>query len=317
MKGMALVFGLLMVVHTGMPEVATAGGSSEALPDIESLWDYQDPGATERAFRDLLPLARATLDTSYYLQLMTQIARTQGLRQQFDAAHATLDTVSIMLSDRFPVAEIRYLLERGRVYNSSGNPEGSQRYFLEAWGMALEHSEEYHEVDALHMMGIVTPPAEQLKWSLRAMRASEQARDARARKWLGPLYNNIGWSYHDLGRYERALEFFEKSLAWRTAEKDEHGTRIARWTIGRVYRSLGRIDEALAIHRALEREISDKGLDQDGYVFEELAECLLLTGAEREARTYAAKAYELLSGDPWLAKNATVRLERLQALGRE
>ena len=183
--------------------------------------------------------------------------------------------------------------------------------------MALEHGEDYYAVDALHMMGIVTPPAEQLKWDLRAMRACEETRDARARKWLGPLYNNIGWTYHDLGQYEKALQLFEKSLAWRTAEKDEYGTRVARWTIGRAYRSLGRIEEALEIHRALEREISAKGLKEDGYVFEELAECLLLKGQEQEARVYAAKAYELLAQDPWLAENEAERLERLQTLGRE
>jgi tetratricopeptide (TPR) repeat protein len=163
----------------------------------------------------------------------------------------------------------------------------------------------------------VTPPAEQLRWSLRAMRKCERTADDRAKKWLGPLYNNIGWTYHDLGQYEKALELFEKSLAWRTAEKDEYGTRIARWTIGRAYRSLGRIEEALKIHLALEREIRDRGLEEDGYVFEELAECFVLKGEERKARIYAAKAYDLLSRDPWLAEHATERLERLREIGKK
>jgi tetratricopeptide (TPR) repeat protein len=222
-----------------------------------------------------------------------------------------------MIGDRFHVARIRYLLERGRVYNSSGDAEGSQRYFLEAWGMAREEMEDYYAVDALHMMGIVTPPAEQLRWNLRAMRACEKTPDQRARKWLGPLYNNIGWTYHDLGRYEKALELFEKSLAWREAEKDEYGTRIARWTVGRVYRSLGRIDEALEIQRELERQIHEEGLEEDGYVFEELAECLLLKGESAAARHYAARAYELLSQDQWLVENEAERLERLSVLGSE
>jgi tetratricopeptide (TPR) repeat protein len=285
------------------------------LPDLDSLWNYQDPAASEATFRELVGSAVASDDSSYYLQLLTQVARAEGLQGRFDDAHATLDTVQSLVTDQVPAAQIRYLLERGRVHNSAGNPQESQRFFLEAWALALEHRHDYFAVDALHMMGIVTPPEEQLKWSLRALRTCERAEDERAKKWLGPLYNNIGWTYHDLGQYEEALSLFEKSQAWRLGQKDERGTRIAKWTIGRVYRSLGRIDEALEIHRELDHEIRDRGLEEDGYVFEELAECLLLKGEEDEARIYAARAYDLLSQDPWLVKNDSDRLERLRLLG--
>jgi tetratricopeptide (TPR) repeat protein len=306
---------VLVGVVTVVPVPVLAEPPRSGLPDLDSLWNYEDPAASESTFRELVGPAAASGDSSYYLQLLTQIARAQGLQGRFNDAHATLDTVQSLVTDHLPVAQTRYLLERGRVYNSSGSPDESQRFFLEAWGFALEHGSDYYVVDALHMMGIVTPPEEQLKWSLRALRTCERAEDEKARKWLGPLYNNIGWTYHDLGQYEEALSLFEKSLAWRLEQKDEYGTRIARWTVGRVYRSLGRIDEALEIHRALEHEIRNRGLEADGYVFEELAECLLLKGEESEARSYAARAYDLLSQDPWLVKNDADRLERLRRLG--
>src|SRR5579883_412461 len=103
------------------------------LPDFDPLWDYEHPAQTEAAFRQLLPQAEASGDASYHLQLLTQIARVQGLQRRFDDAHATLDAVAARLSDDLALARVRYLLERGRVFNSSGQPETSLALFQQAY----------------------------------------------------------------------------------------------------------------------------------------------------------------------------------------
>ena len=90
---------------------------------------------------------------------------------------------------------------------------------------------------------------------------------------------------------------------------------MANWAVARTYRSLDRIDEALALQRELLDEIQRKGLDPSGYVFEELAECLLLQGHGLEAKAYFRKAYEILSKDIWLKANEGDRLKRLKDLG--
>jgi tetratricopeptide (TPR) repeat protein len=138
-----------------------------------------------------------------------------------------------------------------------------------------------------------------------------------ANLWLGSLYNNTGWTYHDFEQYENALEMFEKGLEWRQERDDEAATRIAKWCVGRVYRSLGRTDDAIVIQKELEKEIDEKGLEQDGYVYEELAECYLLKNEMEEARYYFKLAYEYLSKDDWLKANEPNRLERLKKLSEE
>jgi hypothetical protein len=50
------------------------------LPDFDALWDYDDPAASERAFRALLPIAEASGDRNYHVELLTQIAQAEGLR---------------------------------------------------------------------------------------------------------------------------------------------------------------------------------------------------------------------------------------------
>jgi tetratricopeptide (TPR) repeat protein len=287
----------------------------ESLPEFDALWNYNDPQQTEMKFRELLPTAKESGNTSYYAQLLTQIARAQGLQRKFEDAHRTLDTVEALLTDELIVARIRYLLERGRVYNSSNQPDKSKPLFEQAWEVAVKNKEDFYAIDAAHMLGIVEPPEKQLEWAGKAMELAEKSKDQRARNWLGSLYNNTGWTYHDLKQYDKALKLFEKSLRWREEKNDEEGIRIARWTIARTYRSLGRIEKALQIQRELEKEFEQKGIEQGGYVFEELGECLLLLQKEEEARKYFKLAYDLLSKNQWLVANEPERLKRLKELG--
>jgi len=286
----------------------------DILPDFDKLWNYNDPGQTEQEFRKLLSQTEKSGDTSYHARLLTQIARTEGLQGRYEDAHRTLDTVESMLTDDLVVARIRYLLERGRVFNSSGDPEKSRTFFIDAWKKSLAAREDFYAVDAAHMMAIVEPVEQQLLWSGKAMEVAEKTDDERARKWLGPLYNNTGWTYHDMGEYEKALELFKKSLEFRIEKKDEQGRRIAEWTIARVYRSLNRIEEAVSILEKLDREISEQELDPDGYVFEELGECLLLQNENEKAKKYFKLAYDIISKDDWMVKNESERLERLKRL---
>jgi len=290
--------------------------NTQDLPVIDTLWDYDDPRATEVLFRELVPAAERSGNRSYHAELLTQLARTLSLQRKFDDAHRLLDDARQLIAEQpMPIAEIRYLLERGRTFNSSNEKVQAIALFKDAYKKALQSNEEFYAIDAAHMLGVAEKPQEQLYWNIKAMDLAEKSVDAKARKWLGPLYNNIGWTYHDAKDYERALDLFKKSLAWRTEQEDEKGIFIAKWTIGRTYRTLDRIDEALAVQRELLDQIQREGLVPSGFVFEELAECLLIKNSRYEAKEYFRKAYEILSKDIWLKANAVDRLQRLHELG--
>ncbi len=279
--------------------------------DLDELWDFDDPALTERRFRDRLPQVAA--DPPRRLELLTQIARAQGLQRRFDDAHATLDQVQAQLPEATPLVRVRYLLERGRVFNSSKRLEQARPLFAEAWEAAVAAGEAFYAVDAAHMLGIAAPPDEQLAWNLKALALAEQARDERARGWLGSLHNNIGWTYFENGRYDAALDHFKNALARRQAQGQVRETRIARWCVARALRALGQIEEALRQQRALLGEWQQAG-GQDGFVSEEIGECLLALGQAEAARPHFAEAHRLLSQDAWLADSEPKRLARLARL---
>lgn len=158
--------------------------------DFDQLWDYNDPAGSELRFRQLLSPQPAL--TTYDIELLTQIARAQGLQRNFAAAHQTLDEAENLLTDELPGARVRCLLERGRVFNTAGQPGQARPIFLAAWELARTCGADYHAIDAAHMLGIVEAPEQQLAWSLRALELADTTSDQRSKKWLGSLYNNIG-----------------------------------------------------------------------------------------------------------------------------
>ena len=79
-------------------------------------------------------------------------------------------------------------------------------------------------------------------------------------------------------------------------------------------RSLKRLQEALSRQMALEEEFESAG-ERDGYVFEEIGECLLSLERSGEAQPYFLKAYEVLAQDPWLPEQEPERLARMKKLG--
>jgi tetratricopeptide (TPR) repeat protein len=260
------------------------------LHDFDALWNYDDPTATEQQFRALLPRAEQGDDRSYHAQLLTQIARAQGLQHKFADAHATLDAAQALLAPELSVAGIRYLLERGRVFNSSQQVEQAQPLFQQAWEQAQVAQQDFYAIDAAHMLAIIAAPEQQLAWNLHALALAAQSQQPRARTWMGSLYNNIGWAHHEAGRYEQALDFFQQALREREAAGHADQIRIARWCIARAQRSLGQFEAALATQRELLAELELAG-EKDGYVFEELAENLLALNQPTAAQTYFALAH--------------------------
>ncbi|GAB4580302.1 MAG: tetratricopeptide repeat protein [Anaerolineales bacterium] len=285
----------------------------DTLLDFDQWWNYNDPAGTEQRFRELLPQAETGDDRSYHAQLLTQIARTLGLQRRFDEAHQVLDTVEPLLTNALETARIRYLLERGRVFNSSKHPEQARPLFLEAWGRAKAAHEDVYAVDAAHMLGIVEKGQASLDWNMQAIAYAEHSESPRARAWLGALYNNTGWTYHDMGELEKALDLFERGVVFRQEKGEPTTLRIARWCVARCLRSLGRNAEALDIQLALLKENEETG-QPDAYTHEELGELYWLAGVEEKARPHFAAAYAQLSQDPWLIENEPDRIARLKEL---
>jgi tetratricopeptide (TPR) repeat protein len=276
------------------------------MEDFDKLWNYQQPSETERKFRELLPGAKSASNASYLAQLLTQIARAQGLQNHFEEAHQTLDEVERMLNDDLKLARVRCLLERGRVFNTSGKPAIALPLFMQAHELAAKEKFSRYAIDAVHMVAIVEPdPAKQVEWNLKGI--AQAGADPSQRGWLWSLYNNIAESYALLGNYSSALKYTRKLLDFQNerGEPDIYTLKDeARFT-----RLTGHPDESLNLIQPLVKRKPD-----DGWLEEELAESLHALGRTDEARPHFARAYEVLRNDPWCINHEQKKLQRLKEM---
>ena len=279
--------------------------------DIDALWDYDDPAASEQRFRAALVDA----DASQQLELQTQIARTLSLRGRFDEAHQVLDAIDIGAASVTPALQVRHALERGRTLNSAGQRERARPLFEQAFVLARTAQLDALAVDAAHMVAITyggSPVA--LDWNRQGLALARASADPGAKRLVLALLNNSAWDLHDMGRYEEALVFFEQALAESKLRGKPQQVLIAEWSVARCLRSLRRYDEALARQQALLAAHRQAG-SQDGFVHEEVAENLLALGRVGEAKAQFAAAAALLAQDPQFVQGEADRLARLQALG--
>lgn len=281
--------------------------------DFLALVDMSDPRLSE--FRLRSALEDTTLTREDVLEITTVLTRMVGLQQKFSDGHKLLDEIQPEVITASPRVRIRFFLERGRLFNSAGDKQSATQQFAAAISSAEGTGEDFLHVDALHMMGIATTGSESERWNRAALAAIDASGDMRTKGWLGPILNNLGWTYFDAGRYDEALAMFERDIAWREKNGRTEEARIARYSKGRTLRAKGQLDEADRIQRSIVEEMRQEGLYPDGYVYEELAEIALQRGDTTAARPLFKRAYELLNEDVWLRTNEAKRLERLKALG--
>lgn len=69
---------------------------SDDRPDLTDLWDFDDPVMTEERFRALL---EDDLGPAHRVEVLTQVARTDGLQRRFGDADSMLDEAALLEVD--------------------------------------------------------------------------------------------------------------------------------------------------------------------------------------------------------------------------
>jgi tetratricopeptide (TPR) repeat protein len=185
---------------------------------LRPLWDFGDLDATEARLR--AALVQETSDVGR-AEVLTQLARVEGLRDRFDEGDALVEEASA-LGGSSTLVRARVELERGRLRNSSGDAARALPLFMGSFETALAIPHEFIAVDAAHMAAIAAPDLDsKLDWANRGIEMAMASDDPDVQGWLGSLFNNVGWDYFDAGDYETALSWFERALSEREKRPDQ------------------------------------------------------------------------------------------------
>lgn len=269
-----------------------AASTASAAVDLDTLWNFADPAASEARFREAL--AGSNGDDA--LVLRTQIARTFSLRSRFDESHRELDAIEPALAAAGVEPRVRAWLERGRTFRSAGKPAEGKPLFMRAYVTADAAKLERLAADALHMIALAEPQLDdRIAWNRRTIDYARRAGDPRAQGWQAAALNNIGSDLREAGRLAESLAAFREALAAYERIGRADRVRFARWQVANVLRLAGQADEALAIQLALERDAAAAGAP-DPYVYDELALLHAARGQAEPAAKAKTRAEELRHG---------------------
>ncbi|GAA1950155.1 hypothetical protein [Agromyces allii] len=229
------------------PEPARLEPVDQAL--IDRLWDFADASASAERFRAAsedpaaTPLARAVM--------ATQLARALGLQGEIEEASAVLELVPAGFEGDAP-AEVRarVALERGRLLAADQRPAEAVPELTLAARAAAQAASVFLVLDALHMLALNDAGHEE-EWAAEGLDLLEGRRDARTLRWGIALHHNLGWFKLDAGRAPGALAEFERAVEFADRYGSPEQQQVARWSVGRCLRTLGRTDEALELQRSL------------------------------------------------------------------
>jgi tetratricopeptide (TPR) repeat protein len=277
--------------------------------ELRPLWDFGDLDASEARFGERLD---AEQDEGMRAELLTQLARVDGLRGEFESGEERLREAE-SLAGPSTRAGIRIDLERGRLRNSSGDREAALPLFVRATERAEEQGELFIAADAAHMAAIAAPTRdERLAWTERGIALAESGDGGRY--WVGPLLNNLGWDQYEAGEHEAALASFEQALDHRLGDpENREAIAFGRYAVAKAQQALGHHAKAAEQLELAVTWTEEEG-SPDGWYHEALAQSAAALGRDDEARRNAELALELLpDADPSFADDAA-RVGRLRAL---
>jgi len=237
---------------------------------IDRLWDFSDPKASEERFREA---ADDDEHPAHVRAVMaTQLARALGIQaraaEAFEVLDALLADAEVAGGPEREAAEVRarVSIERGRILAADAERRAEAIPVLtRAVREAALAGSPFLVLDALHMLALNDAGHEE-EWAAEGFDVLAGSRDPRVLRWGVALHNNLGWTKHDAGHAESALAEFQQAVE----AADRYGTaeqqHVARWSVARCLRTLGRTDEALDLQRELARARPD-----DPFVQEELA----------------------------------------------
>lgn len=211
---------------------------------LRPLWDFTDLDASERRFHLALD---TEADEERRAEVLTQLARVQGLHRRFDEANRLLaEAEAEALGAAAEVVRARILLERGRLLRLSGDLAAALPLFEEAFATALRAGQEFIAADAAHMAALA---GDMTVWTERGLELARCSADASP--WTGTLLNNLGWWHAERLEHEESLAAYTAALEAREREpavgERPYLREAARCGVAKALIALGRAEDAVPL----------------------------------------------------------------------
>lgn len=222
-----------------MAMMARGGEPPEAARLLEEGWGLfraREYAKATEIFLKAVPEAERAGDRSLLVECLSMAARGHLVAERRDEGLKFLDRAKALARPEEPRGWSTYLGVRGRFEWQGGDKPGATKTFEEMYDFCCGHDLFDRAIDAAHMVAITGTLEQQVEWGRKGIAAAEKGGND---SWLGPLWNNLGNTYLDLGKPQEAVEAFLKARPYHWKNGTEMNKLIADWAIGMALRKSG------------------------------------------------------------------------------
>lgn len=219
------------------------------MPTARELLQHGDSAFSSRNYAEAtetcqraVEMANLEKDEETAAEAMAQVARGFLVQDKKEEGRPWIERASRRARPDLPLAWSRFLGVRGRFEWKDGDLPRATRTFEEMYAYCLDKGQHERAIDAAHMVGITGTPEQQVDWGRKGIEAAERGG---VEGWLGPLWNNLGYTLESLERHEEAYEAYVKARHWHWKVGGEQAKLIADWAVAHAHRSCKRPDKAL------------------------------------------------------------------------
>jgi tetratricopeptide (TPR) repeat protein len=267
--------------------------SSPLILEADSLFNNRQYDQAREKYNQASLQAALDQDNVSTVEALAMIARTYLITEKKEMGREYLDRAGQYCRKEEPLGYSRYLGVRGRFEWKDNELEKASATFKEMYQYCSDNKLHDRAIDAAHMVAIVGGPSEQVEWGLKGIAEAEAGN---VTGWLGPLWNNLGWTYEHDDKYKESLDAYLKAREFHHKYSDEKGKLAADWAVGHAYRLLGNADSAAQwITPDLLAKFETLGDEEfQGWVLKELGEIAILRLQPESALSFLTRAEEKL-----------------------
>lgn len=308
--------------------------SAEFLQKGDDLFSNRKLDEALESYIEAADAATDEKNNSNLVEAYSQVARCYLSTKRKEEGREWLARAAEVATDQEPEGWSRYLGVRGRyewkdaaAEAKAVSPEAPKAAgtFKEMYNFCMANDLFNRAVDAANMMTITGEMEERVEWGIRGIEAAEKGN---LESWLAPLWNNLGWNYNDLERYEESLEALKKAREYHYKKENDLAKLIADWSVGHAYRMAAQLDSASTWMNGV-YDWAVKRYDQDskpenaewvGFSYRELGDIALAQGDRKTALDHLkiAKEYLMEAGMPeWDAKGFKELSEEIEKIEKK
>lgn len=314
---MAKSSGAETVSTGGAQPLPTASTPVDLLTNGDRIFRSRDYAAAGELYKQAATAAEQTGDLTVQVEALAQVARAYSIQGQLAAGEPWLKQAAELASPSDPIAWSRFQNVTGIFQRERGERELATETFIRLYDYCREREMYRRAIDAAHMVAIAADLETQIAWAYKGIAAAEAGG---YEDWLAILWNNLGWTLDDLGRYSESLTALRKArdYHWRTGS--DLMKLIADWSLGHALRMTEKADSARIVmeatlawaQRRYEADPSPTEAEWLGFVYQELGEQRLLAGDRADGIRQLEMAYTRL-GEAEMADWSLADYQKLAA----